>query len=353
MAAFEEQTDRTDCLGVLLIRGQTFDAGSQATMDVILQAGMGVLAVEIHTTRGNLEVAMNKVDQPMRQVARKIRTIVGGAILPDSPRDVHARIFLRRQFDIWIRLVIAQQDVETRLPLLDQIVLKRQRFFVVVDLNEVDLSRFPQQCPGFDVRAPLLGEITPHAISQILRLADVQDSTVGVLIEVDSRECWQLSGFFAELRKRVYTLIVARVFLGGCFAACCLIANAAAYQQQTPNSVPPTAAKEQEPPEEDESLIPKEYVFNPLESARNLTAGNFYYKKGNYHAAARRYLEASRWDPTSTEALLKLATTNEKLRDLAAAREAYEKYLAASPDARNADSIKKKIAKWPNQAAKK
>ncbi len=118
---------------------------------------------------------------------------------------------------------------------------------------------------------------------------------------------------------------------------------------QTPQPKP----DEQEPPEEDESLKPKEYALNPLESARNITAGNFYYKKGNYRAAARRYLEATRWDPTSAEAVLKLAESDEKVKDFPGARDAYTKYLALVPDAKNAPEIKKKIAKWPDQAAKK
>jgi tetratricopeptide (TPR) repeat protein len=128
--------------------------------------------------------------------------------------------------------------------------------------------------------------------------------------------------------------------------------------QQPPDSqrkttTQPPAVKEEEPPEEDESLLPKEYAFNPLESARNVTAGNYYFKKGNYRAAAKRYLEATKWDPSSSEAFLKFAEASEKSRDLAAAREAYEKYIALSPDPKNAESIRKKIAKWPRQAATK
>jgi len=94
-------------------------------------------------------------------------------------------------------------------------------------------------------------------------------------------------------------------------------------------------------------------VFNPLESARNLTAGNFYFKKGNYRAASKRYLEATRWDPSSAEAFLKLAETDEKLKDLAGAREAYTKYLDVAPEAKNAEAIRKKIARWPAESAKK
>ena len=34
----------------------------------------------------------------------------------------------------------------------------------------------------------------------------------------------------------------------------------------------------------------KEYVFNPLQAEKEISAGNFYLKKGNLRAAARRYL---------------------------------------------------------------
>ncbi len=110
---------------------------------------------------------------------------------------------------------------------------------------------------------------------------------------------------------------------------------------------------EQEPPEEDPDLKPREYTFNPLEASRNITAGNFYFKKGNYRAASRRYLEAGKWDPTSAEAQLKLGETDEKLRDFAGAREAYLKYLMLASDAKDSDAVKKRIAKLPQARTKK
>ena len=116
-----------------------------------------------------------------------------------------------------------------------------------------------------------------------------------------------------------------------------------------PRNDPPPAPAEQEPPEEDPDLKPTEYTFNPLEASRNITAGNFYFKKGNYRAAARRYLEATKWDPTSAGAQLKLGEASEKLRDLAAAREAYEKYLTLATEAKNIEAVKKRLAKLSPQ----
>src|SRR5207249_11975416 len=87
-----------------------------------------------------------------------------------------------------------------------------------------------------------------------------------------------------------------------------------------------------EPPEEDPGLAPQEYALNPVQAKKEIIAGNYYPKKGNYKAAAQRYLQATLWDPGSPEGFLKLGETNEKLHDLAAAREAYEKYIAINED---------------------
>jgi len=118
-------------------------------------------------------------------------------------------------------------------------------------------------------------------------------------------------------------------------------------------AAPPPTTQEQEPPEEDPDLQPKVYTFNPLEASRNITAGNFYFKKGNFRAALKRYVEATKWDPTSGEAFLKLAEADERVKDYPNARDAYTKYLELVPDAKNAAEIRKKIAKWPVSSAKK
>ena len=110
---------------------------------------------------------------------------------------------------------------------------------------------------------------------------------------------------------------------------------------------------EQAPPEEDPDLKPTEYAFNPFEAARNITAGDFYYKKGNYYAAARRYIEATKWDPTSGTAFLKLGETCEKQHDFKGAREAYTKFLSLTDDAKQAEPVKKRLARLPPDRSEK
>jgi len=116
---------------------------------------------------------------------------------------------------------------------------------------------------------------------------------------------------------------------------------------QQPLPRPSAEPQEQEPPEEDESLKPKEYTLNPLQASREITAGNFYFKKGNYTAAAKRYLEATRWDAGSEEAFRKLGETYEKAQNYTSARGAFAKFFDLSKDAKTIEAIKKRMEKWP------
>ena len=100
----------------------------------------------------------------------------------------------------------------------------------------------------------------------------------------------------------------------------------------------------QEPAEEDKTLAPpKEYSFNPLQAESEIKTGEFYFKKGNFKAASLRFREATKWNPQSAQAYLRLGNSLEKAKDMKGAREAYTKYLELAPDAKNAPEIKKKL----------
>jgi tetratricopeptide (TPR) repeat protein len=99
------------------------------------------------------------------------------------------------------------------------------------------------------------------------------------------------------------------------------------------------------PPEEDAGALPKTYSFNPLQSKKEVTVGEFYLKKGDSRAAAGRFREATKWNDGNADAWLRLAEAEEKNKDLKAARVAYEKYLQVAPDAKNASDVRKKLEK--------
>ncbi|MDQ6701405.1 MAG: tetratricopeptide repeat protein [Acidobacteriota bacterium] len=115
-------------------------------------------------------------------------------------------------------------------------------------------------------------------------------------------------------------------------------------QAQEPPKPKPTV-QEQVPPEEDEAVAAKEYSFNPLQAAKEIRIGNYYFKKGKYKAAAQRYREATKWNATLAEAYLKLGEAEEKQKESKAAREAYAHFLELAPEAKEAREIKKKIAR--------
>lgn len=103
--------------------------------------------------------------------------------------------------------------------------------------------------------------------------------------------------------------------------------------------------KTEMPPEEDKTDAPKVFSFNPVQSQREVLAGNFYFKKGNYTAAASRYDEATKWNDGNAEAWKLLGEAQEKKSNRAAAREAYQKYLELAPDAKDAKEIRERLAK--------
>jgi tetratricopeptide (TPR) repeat protein len=122
------------------------------------------------------------------------------------------------------------------------------------------------------------------------------------------------------------------------------LATALCAQEPKKPAEPPKEQQEQQPPEEDEALKPKEYGFNPLEAEHDVQIGTYYFKKGNLKAARNRFREATRWNPSFAEAFLRLGETEEKLKDKQAARDAYSKYLELSPDGKEAEAVKKKLA---------
>jgi tetratricopeptide (TPR) repeat protein len=100
---------------------------------------------------------------------------------------------------------------------------------------------------------------------------------------------------------------------------------------------------EANPPEEDESVAPKKYVLNPLESERNIKVGDYYWSKRNYRAALGRYQDATRYNPSSPEAFFKVGEAEQKLKHKDAAKIAFRKVIDLAPDSKLARDAKHKL----------
>ena len=127
---------------------------------------------------------MNHIDQPVREVARKVRAEVSRAVLAQTARDKDLGMAVgERELDVRVSFVVAQQDVEARLPLLDEVVLERERFVFVGNRDVVDIDGLAHQRAGLGVRLRGCEEVTAHPGPQVLGLADVDDIALGVLVE--------------------------------------------------------------------------------------------------------------------------------------------------------------------------
>ncbi len=145
-------------------------------------------------------------------------------------------------------------------------------------------------------------------------------------------------------------LIVARrfgllvlVFLWGRFA---LAAQAPKTQEpQAQKQLNDQIPDESSLPEEDETEkgVERKYPLNPLEAKRNIDIGNQYWRRGAFEGALGRYKDATRYNPNSAEAFLKLGEAEEKLHHAAEAKAAYQKAIKVGSDSKFAEEAKKKL----------
>ena len=66
---------------------------------------------------------MDQVDDSVGQIGREVRPVISAAIFAQTPSHVDARPALAKgELYVRVSLVVAQQNVESRLALLDQII---------------------------------------------------------------------------------------------------------------------------------------------------------------------------------------------------------------------------------------
>ncbi len=123
-------------------------------------------------------------------------------------------------------------------------------------------------------------------------------------------------------------------------AALILAASLWAVQPPPPAQPPPA-----EPEEEDAAAKERTYEFNPIQAENEVKIGRFYMRRGRWKAAAGRFEEATKWNPGLAEAYFLLGQAREKLKDPAAARAAYEKFLELEAGSKQAAEARRRLAK--------
>jgi Flp pilus assembly protein TadD len=85
------------------------------------------------------------------------------------------------------------------------------------------------------------------------------------------------------------------------------------------------------------------HPWDPHRAAKDIEVGDFYFKRGNYHAAEDRYREALYYKDNDALATYRLAICLEKMDRPEEARQEYQRYLEILPHGAEAENAKKAI----------
>jgi len=84
---------------------------------------------------------------------------------------------------------------------------------------------------------------------------------------------------------------------------------------------------------------------DPALSEKNLSVGDFYFKRKNYEAAIGRYAEAIEYQPDSTRAYDSLARAYEKIEEHGKAIDTYKRFIEKNPNSPKIAEFQSKISK--------
>lgn len=116
-----------------------------------------------------------------------------------------------------------------------------------------------------------------------------------------------------------------------------------AMAQEAPRKKPVLVRREvaTEPDAEPETVEP-----DLARAKQDLEVGDFYFRRGNYEAAAERYRDAVRYGPSLVTGYEKLVRALEKLENFEAAAQVCEDYVELYPDSKKADEFQKKAERF-------
>ena len=154
-------------------RTERGDAWRQAAFDVVLETRTSALAGDDLVAGADAEQPVSQAHRPPAERGRQERPGVDLAVFFDAANHLHPRErFGRRQPKIGVVLVVPEQDVVLRRPLLDQVVLERERLHHRVGDDELDPVGLVEERVGFWI-GTVHAEIAADAIPQRARLPDV------------------------------------------------------------------------------------------------------------------------------------------------------------------------------------
>ena len=152
-------------------------------MNVVLQAGAGMVAREIDLAAGDEEAAVDELDDAVGEIAGKVGTVVGGAIFAQAARDEDLGIAVgESELDVGVGFVVAEQDIEAGMALLDEVVFQSEGFVLVGDQDVVEVDGLAHERAGFRVGLRGFEKVRTHTGAKVVCLADVDNLALGIFV---------------------------------------------------------------------------------------------------------------------------------------------------------------------------
>ena len=181
--AVEEVDELRDELVVLLVVDGV-DARRRALLDVRVQARPpeSVVPVELGLRAGpDRERAQQEVERLADGVRVRVRAEVADALALLRAQHHRARpLFVERDREVRVRLVVLQADVEAGPVLLDEVELEEERLDLVRGHDPLDPFRRLHHLPRALRQQVRLEEVVRQPAAEALRLPDIDHPTFGV-----------------------------------------------------------------------------------------------------------------------------------------------------------------------------
>src|SRR5262245_3870426 len=194
--AIEQQLHILNRFAVLVGLAQILLTRPHATFDLILHAwppGAPVNVINLIRTRAQLEFAVDERDGLVGQRRGQVRAEIGRAVLLDFARLENAReLLVDRELQMRVGLVILEHHIVARPVALDQVRFEDQGLGFGVGDYEFEIDNARDQLQRLGVHRARGLEVLPHAAAQVLRLADIDDLALRVLVEVTAGDRWKI-----------------------------------------------------------------------------------------------------------------------------------------------------------------
>ena len=187
LLAFEEQHHIADRLAIVAAVGQP-RAGRKAAVHIILQAGARHLAVNGQVAGAVGKQAIEQVEGGLRGSGVGEWAEIAAAVFDQAARIHNARpLLLHGDADIGIGLVVFEPHIIMRFVLFDELVFEDQGFEFGVGQDVLKVFDMADHAGHFGRGPAQAAEIRAHAVSQIDRLADIDDRARLVVHDIHAR----------------------------------------------------------------------------------------------------------------------------------------------------------------------